>query len=56
MEVKEVKDYLKEHGEELRKAVVAGRYKPKPVRRVEIPKENGKKRKLGIPTVVDRII
>jgi len=56
MEVKELYDYLKETGDELRKAILAGKYKSNPVRRVEIPKGNGKKKKLGIPTVVDRVI
>lgn len=56
MSVDELYTYLKHHGEELRQSILEGKYKPKPVRRVEIPKENGKKRKLGIPTAVDRVI
>ena len=51
-----VKDYLKVHGNELISQIKSREYKPLPVRRVEIPKPNGGVRKLGIPTVIDRII
>ena len=54
--VEELKDYLKEHGERIVADIKARKYVPSPVRRVEIPKDNGKVRKLGIPTVVDRVI
>ena len=56
MTVEELHPYLKAHGEELKESILAGRYKPQPVRRVEIPKPEGGVRMLGIPTVVDRVI
>jgi len=56
MQVDELLPFLENHKEELVKSLWDGKYHPKPVRRVEIPKENGKTRKLGIPTVVDRLI
>lgn len=56
MDVFELKSYLKENGEVIRKQIRKRKYKPQPVLRVEIPKDNGGVRQLGIPTTVDRVI
>ena len=56
MEVGSLKDYLVKHKNELIASILRGKYRPNPVRRVEIPKDNGQKRQLGIPTVVDRVV
>ena len=56
MSVDEGSKYFKEHKENIKEALRTRTYKPSPIRRVEIPKPDGGKRKLGIPTVVDRII
>lgn len=56
MTVEEALPWLKEHQYELINRIKSGHYTPQPVRRVEIPKPDGGLRKLGIPTVIDRII
>lgn len=54
--VEELGSYLKENGQQIIDDIKKRKYFPKPVRRVNIPKPNGKKRQLGIPTVLDRMI
>jgi group II intron reverse transcriptase/maturase len=56
MTVKDLPGYLRVHWPRLREELLAGRYRPQPVRRVAIPKPGGGERELGIPTVVDRFI
>jgi group II intron reverse transcriptase/maturase len=56
MSIDEALPYLKEHGAEIKNRILKGKYKPSPVRRVEIPKPDGGVRLLGVPTVVDRVI
>jgi RNA-directed DNA polymerase len=55
-EVDGLKPCLQQHWERIRKELLEGRYQPQPVLEVEIPKPDGGVRKLGIPTVVDRLI
>ena len=54
--VGELEEYLKYHLNEIKEQIRNRKYKPSPVKRVYIPKENGDKRALGIPTVIDRVM
>src|SRR6266567_8141151 len=54
--VDELPEYLEQHWPAIREQLLSGTYEPKPVLRVEIDKPDGGKRKLGIPTVLDRLI
>ena len=56
MTIEDALPWLREHWEELLENIRQGKYKSQPVRRKEIPKPDGGVRKLGIPTVIDRII
>jgi RNA-directed DNA polymerase len=56
MTVAELPGYLREHWPRIRAGLLAGTYRPQPVKRVEIPKPGGGVRNLGIPTVLDRFI
>ena len=56
MKVEELKPYLNTHWPRIKQELLEGKYKPQPILAVEILKPNGGTRKLGIPTVVDRLI
>lgn len=56
MTTKDLEAYLKKHWQQIKDELLAGRYQPSPVKQVEIPKPDGGMRKLGIPTVLDRLI
>lgn len=56
MSCEQLLPWLRSHKDELTGSLLDGSYRPNPVRRVEIPKDNGKMRQLGIPTVVDRLV
>lgn len=56
MTINELKEYLDENIDTIREQIRTRKYKPSPVRRVEIPKSDGGVRNLGVPTVIDRVV
>lgn len=56
MEIEDLPEYIRENWDSIKEQIRERKYKPQPVRRAEIPKPDGSKRKLGIPTVMDRVI
>jgi RNA-directed DNA polymerase len=56
MTVTELRDWLDNHIHVLREDLLTGRYTPQPVKGVDLPKPGGGKRRLGIPTVIDRLV
>lgn len=56
MTVQALRAYLGVHWSQIRSQLLAGSYKPRAIKRVEIPKPGGGRRKLGIPTVLDRLV
>ncbi len=56
METRDLLGYIKQHPYEISSSILNGTYRPKPIKRVYIPKDNGEQRPLGIPTVIDRFV
>lgn len=56
MELEDLPEYIRGNWDSIKEQIRTRKYKPQAVRRVEIPKPDGNKRKLGIPTVMDRVI